>query len=176
MPRINTFEPSFVPLKAALGEHKQVSFTYRKPDGSIEFRNVQPWQLHHTQGLWILLGYDVDRKEPRNFLLKRIISKISITQILFDSPVVSDVEIARADLAALLATNNATIKVKPGTTAAMHFETHNSTNGVVNINFLDLQLLAEELLEFGSAVSVLEPSELSEIMNGILEEVTDLYA
>lgn len=176
MPRINTFEPSFVPLKAALGEHKQVSFTYRKPDGSIEVRNVQPWQLHHTQGLWILLGYDIDRKEPRNFLLKRIISKISITQMLFDSPGVSDVEAARADLVALLASNKAIIKVKPGTTAAMHFETHNSTNGVVTINFLDLQLLAEELLEFGSAVAVIEPRELSETINGILEEVSDLYA
>jgi proteasome accessory factor B len=176
MPRINTFEPSFVSLKTAVSEHRQVSFTYRKADGSVDTRNVQPWQLHHTQGLWILLGFDIDRKEPRNFLLKRIISKISVSQKVFEAPAANDVGLARADLQALLASNQATIKVQPGTTAAMHFETQNSKNGIVNLHYLDLQLLAEELLEFGTAISVVEPPQLREVMNKILEDVTKLYA
>lgn len=176
MPRINTFEPSFVSLKTALSEHKQVSFTYRKADGSVDTRNVQPWQLHHTQGLWILLGFDIDRNEPRNFLLKRMISKISISRNQFDAPSSHEIDDARGELQTLLESNKATIRVKSGTTAAMHFETHNSKDGVVEIHFLDLQLLAEELLEFGSAISIIEPRELREVMNSILEDVTNLYA
>jgi proteasome accessory factor B len=176
MPRVNTFEPSFVPLKSAVSEHNAVSFKYRKPDGSIEVREVEPWQIHHTQGMWILLGLDAQRKEPRNFLLKRIVSKISTSKASFEVPTMSQIESARADLQSLLEGNVATIRVASGTTAAMHFETHNSADGVVKVNYLDLHLLAEELLEFGSSVSVIEPVELRNVMNRILEEVTELYA
>ena len=105
-----------------------------------------------------------------------MISKISISSNRFEAPSSADIDAARAELLALLNSNKATIRVKSGTTAAMHFETHNSKDGVVEIHYLDLQLLAEELLEFGSAISVIQPSELREVMDKILEDVTKLYA
>jgi proteasome accessory factor B len=176
MPRVNTFEPSFIPLKSALSEHVAVSFKYRKPDGAIEAREIEPWQLHHTQGLWILLGFDVLRQEPRNFLLKRIVSKIALTKTSFEVPAAAEIQAARADLQTLLESNSAKIRVASGTTAAMHFETHNSGDGIVSVQYLDLHLLAEELLEFGSAVTVIEPIELRNLMNQILEGVTEMYA
>ena len=58
----------------------------------------------------------------------------------------------------------------------MHFETHNQPNGEATINFLDLQLLAEELLEFGSAVKVIEPIELKELIQTMLRQVIANHA
>ena len=175
-PRINTVEPSFVPLKRSIEESNGVHFTYRRSDGHESIRHIQPWQLHHTNGLWILLGWDIDRQAPRNFLLKRIHSKVSRTKNNFEAP--SDVAIkeAKAELLSHYAKNVAKIRVTPGTTAAMHFETHESSDGVATLNYLDLQLLAEELLEFGPSIQVLEPKELKELIREILRKVIDEHA
>jgi predicted DNA-binding transcriptional regulator YafY len=58
----------------------------------------------------------------------------------------------------------------------MHFETHNSPSGEVQINYLDLPLLAEELMEFGSSVKVIEPPELKELIQDTLKKVIANHA
>lgn len=45
---------------------------------SIEFeyggktRRLQPWQLSQRRGLWLVLGFDLDKQAPRRFKLSRI--------------------------------------------------------------------------------------------------------
>lgn len=175
-PRVSTVEPSFSPIKSALAESTEVSFLYRKADGSESLRHVQPWQLNHTHGLWILLAWDLDRQAPRNFLLKRIHSKVNRLRVAFERPDSEKISAAKNDLSELYKYNVATIRVVPGTTAAMHFETHNSPTGEVQINYLDLPLLAEELMEFGSAVKVIEPQELKVLIQDILKQVIANHA
>ena len=175
-PRITTVEPSFGTLKRAVENLEEVTFEYRKADGEKGIRIVQPWQLSHTHGLWMLLGWDAERKAPRNFLLKRIHSKVSHTKNTFDRPEKTEVAAAKAELLSYYSSNLARIRVTPGTTAAMHFETHNSANGEVALNYLDLHLLAEELLEFGTSVKVVEPVELKEIIEETLRQVISNHA
>ena len=175
-PRVNTIEPSFSPIKRALEDRVQISFTYRKPDGSESTRNVEPWQLIHMNGLWMLLGFDLARKEPRNFLLKRIHSKVVRTKVPISLPNPSDITQAKRELNELFAKNVAKLRVKSGTTAAMHFETHNSPDGIVEVHYYDLALLAEEILEFGTSVTVIEPLELRDQIRKTLQAVVDNHA
>jgi proteasome accessory factor B len=175
-PRVSTVEPSFSPIKNAIAESTEISFHYKKADGSTSVRRVQPWQLSHTHGLWMLLAWDVEREAPRNFLLKRIHSKVDRLKVAFDKPDAEKIAAAKSDLSQLYSLNLATIRVLPGTTAAMHFETHNSPSGEVQINYLDLPLLAEELMEFGSSVKVIEPPELKELIQDTLKKVIANHA
>jgi len=175
-PRVTTIEPSFASLKRAIDERVGVSFRYRKADGEESVRTVQPWQLSHTHGLWMLLGWDQERNAPRNFVLKRIHSQVVRNGATFERPETKVIDAAKADLLAHYKGNVATLSVKPGTTAAMHFETHDKPNGEVSVNFLDIQLLAEEILEFGSAVRVIEPKELQLLVQNLLKQVIDNHA
>lgn len=175
-PRINTIEPSFSPLKKAIEERVQVSFSYRRADGMEAVRTVEPWQLAHVNGLWMLLGLDVERGEPRNFLLKRIHSKVSRSKQVITEPTPEQIALAKAELAKVFQSNVARIRVRPGTTAAMHFETHNLPDGEIELHYYDLALLAEELLEFGQSVKVLSPSELKDLLRKTLEQVVADHA
>ena len=175
-PRISTVEPSFSPLKKAIEERVQVSFSYRRADGQEAIRTVEPWQLAHINGLWMLLGLDVERGAPRNFLLKRIHSKVSRSKQVITEPTPEQIANAKSELAEVFKANVAKIQVRPGTTAAMHFETHNVSKGEVELNYYDLALLAEELLEFGQSVRVISPPELKELIRKTLEQVISNHA
>ena len=175
-PRINTIEPSFGPIKRALEDKVRICFDYRRADGTESVRVVEPWQLLHMNGLWMLLGFDIDRKAPRNFLLKRIHSKVTRLKEQFDAPDLSQVQAAKNELSALFDENIARLKVQPGTTASMHFETHYTNDGVVEVHFYDLALLAEEILEFGTAVRVLSPEALKEQLRNTLQAVVNHHA
>lgn len=175
-PKISTVEPSFSPLKKAIEERVQVSFSYRRVDGAEAIRVVEPWQLTHINGLWMLLGLDVNRNAPRNFLLKRIHSKVTRSKQPIQEPTLDQIASAKAELAKVFESNIARIQVKPGTTASMHFETHNIPSGQVDVHFYDLALFAEELLEFGSSVEVLSPNELKDYIRRTLEQVVANHA
>ena len=175
-PRIHTIEPSFGPLKKAIEEKVRVNFVYRRQDGVESLRNVEPWQLAHVSGVWMLLALDVERAAPRNFLLKRIHSKVTRTNELITSPAAEQIQAAKTDLAKVFEGNRARIRVRPGTTAAMHFETQNLASGELEINYYDLALLAEELLEFGQSVKVLSPPELVDHITKALEQVVKNHA
>jgi proteasome accessory factor B len=175
-PRISTIEPSFSPLKKAIEERVQVSFTYRRADGQEAIRTVEPWQLAHINGLWMLLGLDVERGAPRNFLLKRIHSKVSRSKQPITEPTPEQITNAKSELAEVFKANIAKIQVRSGTTAAMHFETHNLPKGEVELNYYDLALLAEELLEFGQSVRVVSPPELKDLIRETLEQVVSNHA
>ena len=175
-PRINTVEPAFGPLKKAIDDQVKVTFIYRKTDGEESLRTVEPWQLSHLSGAWMLLGYDLERQAPRNFLLRRIHSKVNRSKDSFESPTPEQIRSAKEDLAKLYESNMATLRIKPGSTAAMHFESHTSKNNEVSVHYYDQELFAEELLEFGSSVTVLSPESLVETVRSALKKVIEQHA
>ena len=48
-----------------------ITFDYRKNDGELTTRHVQPWALKNWHGRWYLTGFDVDRGDERAFRLSR---------------------------------------------------------------------------------------------------------
>lgn len=70
-PRIRTREPAFEAVHAALSARQPITFDYRKNDGSVSTRHVQPWALKQWHGRWYLTGFDLDRADERAFRLGR---------------------------------------------------------------------------------------------------------
>lgn len=168
-PRIQTHEPSFSPLNLAIDEQTEVTFTYRKPDGTLTERHVQPWALRNVDGQWLLQCFDLQAGEARNFLLKRIVSKVKTVKVddqvaTFEAPAAELVAAANADLDTFVAGNFAEIVVKPDSQAWFHFHLDETSapGGILQLQYLDLHLLAEELRNFALDVSVIRPQELED--------------
>lgn len=69
---VDTAEPAFEPLRAAVLSRTPVTFAYRKATGDDSLRRLQPWRLQAWHGRWYVTGFDLDRDEPRVFRLQRI--------------------------------------------------------------------------------------------------------
>ncbi len=70
-PRIRTKEPAFAAVHAAVTALQPITFDYRRNDGVLAARHVQPWALKNWRGRWYLTGWDVDRQDERAFRLSR---------------------------------------------------------------------------------------------------------
>lgn len=187
-PRLRTHEPSFLPLSQAIEELLEVSFDYRKPDGEVSKRNLQPWLLRSIDGQWLVMCWDKDQKAVRNFLLKRIVSKVSFRSVQinekdselvrFEAPKHEVVQAAIDDLEAHTASQVARLKVKRDSQAWFHFNLMDEvgSDAEVQISFMDLHLLAEELSEYAHDITVLAPIELSKAIRTRFEAVANAHA
>lgn len=165
-PRIKTHETSFIPLTNAITSRNTVSFQYRKPGHSkAEVRNLQPWRISHIEGQWIVQGWDTDASDYRNFLLKRIVSAVDVKSEEFDAP--SEVQIAELQrlLDQHIANNIAKLLVKRDSMAWFHFDlptAGNSEEEELELQFMDLWLLADELRDYAGDFKVVSPPELDQ--------------
>lgn len=175
VPKIRTHEPAFWPLTRAIENSNSVEFVYRKPnDQSPQNRTVFPWSLQNIDGQWLLIGWDFDREEPRNFLLKRIVSKVSISDEEYEKPDAQLLTAALHDLAELVKTQVATLKIRRDSEAWFHYNLDASDSKEVTVHYQDLHLLAEDLREYGNDVQVLNPPELlREIKRGFEKVASD---
>lgn len=180
-PKFKTHEPAFVPLSKAADERYEVSFKYRRQDGEVKVRRVQPWQLQNVGGQWLLMCFDVDQNEVRNFLLKRIVSRVTTVEfeqqpVTFDEPAETDLQRAIDDLAAHTAGQVATIRIKKDSSAWFHFHLDEPNDAEISFEFMDLHLLAEELSIFALDIKVLAPRELEEAIRAGFEKVASDHA
>jgi len=175
-PRIRTHEPCFLPLSTAIESCSRVSFDYQKPgESDISVRNIEPWSLQNIGGQWLLIGFDLDRDEPRNFLLKRIVSEIDIQDVSFDAPESAELKRTLTDLELHKLSQTAKLKTSAASAAWFHFDlAANQTE--FQVNFMDLHLFAEELMEFADELKVLEPKHLADLIRSNLQKVSDAHA
>lgn len=187
-PRLRTHEPSFLPLSQAVEERIEVSFDYRKPDGSVSKRRVQPWLLRNIDGQWLLVSWDKDQKAVRNFLLKRIVSKVVFRSeainetesdfVRFAEPAADAVQAALTDLDQHTASQVAILRVKRDSQAWFHFhlDDQQGETADVSVSYMDLHLLAEELSEYALDIKVLGPAELDKVIRTRFEAVASAHA
>ena len=187
-PRLRTHEPSFLPLSQAIEERVEVSFDYRKPEGEISKRHVQPWLLRSIDGQWLLVCWDKDQKAVRNFLLKRIVSKVTFRTVqvnekdselvLFAPPAPDLVQGAIEDLEAHTASQIAKLRVRRDSQAWFHFNLLDELgkDAEVSISYMDLHLLAEELSEYAHDITVVSPPELAKAIRNRFEAVANAHA
>jgi proteasome accessory factor B len=175
-PRIRTHELSFLPLSTAIETYSRVSFDYQKPEQLVaKVRNVEPWIIQNISGQWLLLGFDLDRQAPRNYLLRRICSEVDIQDFTFEPPSKAEVNAAIAQLDQHRSSSIATIKVPTRSAAWFHFDLK-SDQDELDLPFMDIHLLAEELMEFVDHIEILSPPELADILKAKLEAVRDSHA
>jgi predicted DNA-binding transcriptional regulator YafY len=123
----------------------------------------------------MLIAFDLDRDQPRNFLLRRIVSDVDIQDVSFDPPTNAEVALALEALQEHKASQQARIRVKPNSAAWFHFDL-GSEQFEFETNYYDLALFAEELMEFVDEVEVLHPPELAAMVRANLLKVSIAHA
>lgn len=169
-PRLVVKHKAFLPLAEAIDESKTVAFEYRVPGEAAKTREVNPLRLRLIEGEWVLLAQR--GSEIRNYLLRRIISKIKNLGVSFTPVAQAEISKAEEDLVLFTKSNKALIEVLEGTEAWWHF----GEKARVELQFMDEELLAEDLLEFGSEITVLEPASLVDKLKQKLERVVSQHA
>lgn len=184
-PRIQAYEPSFRDLNNAVSDYQLVQFDYRNPQtGEIMTRTLQPWLLRQVAGQWLVMGFDELRQDTRNFMLRRIVSKVTAVKagkdsLSFEPPAKHLIDAAVADLDALAQKQTALLRVKPDTEAWFRFELDLSSakhTGEVELHYHDIYVLAEQLREYANEIEVVRPESLAALIRAGFEKVADQHA
>lgn len=184
-PKIQAFEPSHKELEFAVSENITVQFDYRNPEtGGIKTRTVEPWVLRSIGGQWLVLGYDEYRKEPRNFMLRRIVSPV--TQVLdskkapvtFEAPAQEVLDEAVESLNEHARNQEAVLNITPGSEAWFRYELDlvaDKNDTLHRMNYHDVYVLAEQLREYADQIEVIEPKQLADLVRAGFRKVADLH-
>lgn len=171
-PRLIARHQSFEPLAKAISQHCSVGFLYRKADGQATPKSVDPLKLRFLEGQWVLLAND--SSELKNYLLRRIVSEVSTFEPYKSKVSPEQLASAEVELQQHVLSQTAVIEVKTDSEAWWHFSV--SESGVATFNFMDEALLAEDLMEFGSDVKVLQPAGLATRVKLGFERVLSAHA
>ncbi|NBW72920.1 MAG: WYL domain-containing transcriptional regulator [Microbacteriaceae bacterium] len=181
-PRLSSYEPNFREINNAISDRRVIQFDYRNPKtGEILTRKLEPWLLRRVAGQWLVLGYDQLREAPRNFMLRRMLSGVTIVRGSqpFDPIDPKKVDAAVQDLEELAAKQVAIIKVKPNTEAWFRYQLDLAgpgTDGKVELHYYDPYVLAEQLREYSHQVQVLKPDMLAQLVKSGFEKVAEHHA
>ncbi|GAA4659173.1 helix-turn-helix transcriptional regulator [Arthrobacter cryoconiti] len=167
--RVRTSEPAFEPLWTALRGSHPVTFAYTSSGSSTSIvRHVQPWGLGSKYGEWYLSGFDTDKGAQRNFRLSRIRSGVSVqNKTTFERPPGFDISLVLSTLGTGTP-ETAVVQVAPG--AAHELRGREGTRvldatgpgdvEVLGVEYLDPELMADDLAALGSAAQLMEPETL----------------
>jgi proteasome accessory factor B len=175
-PIVSTREPALAPLREAIDKSVQVRFDYLKPgEPSAQTRQISPWALVNHEGRWHVIGEDTQTGNERTFLLRRIVSTVTLS---LNDPATSGpsdiAEQALSELRDLYHANTARVQVTPGTDAYVALASRSGTladKGSLEVHYTDSDVFAQELVAFGADVTVLSPLELRETVIGHLTQV-----
>ena len=175
--QVSATEPAFPNVWEAVKERRRITFDYRRRDGQISQREVEPWGILSWHGAWYLVGLDLEREASRVFRLSRCTSEVKITSkgSAFVIPEGLDLRDqikkseAREPLVAIL-------KVAKDSALALRRRSSQVRNlsedwDEIRISFTDLDSFAKEILWLAHKVVVLEPPELRASVVGSLKAI-----
>jgi proteasome accessory factor B len=173
-PRIRMRDAAFEPLSAAIDKHVLVGFEYLKPgEQDATNRTVAPLALIQHQGRWHLFALEPDTGVTKTFLLRRIVSDVTVTSKSFDPPPGDQAARGLADLETVWNDHVALVEVEPGTDAAARLGKRRGASPAgadrLELHFVDTNILADELAGFGPEVLVLAPDYLRDAVRERLE-------
>ena len=189
-PVVRTTEEAFEPLRRAVRDRRAVTFGYRKPDAESSTRHLQPWGLAQWHGRWYLTGYDLDRGAARVFRVGRIDTTVTASGPTgaYDIPEAHDPRVmVDSTQVPTSPPRVATLRVRDGSGNALRRRARvaadgagaNGSNGVagdgwssVEVDFRDVDRLADEVAGYGPEVVAVAPTDLTEAVVRRLRGVT----
>lgn len=165
-PRINADGAVFEALKEIMDRNGVATFLYLKPGASEPgVRVAAPLALLNRHGLWYVLAFDLNAEAERTFLLSRITNLPKRHGTKVHEPGSKDYAATlEAELDAMEADHIAQVWVEPESDAAVRLTAaygELSQDSQLSIHYSDIDLLADELTEYGSTVKALAPEDLS---------------
>jgi len=170
-PKLFAKDPNFTPIAEAIDAGVQISFEYQKPDEQPKLRTLTPVKMRFIAKQWLLLG--LENGELKNYLLRRMVSRVRVSDLAGEPVSADEVAEAELDLEQYINSQRAQLELKPDSEAWYHFGAEQS---IIEVPFMDRELFAEELIEFGSDVRILGPVEFAEYVNSQLEQVVENHA
>ena len=123
-PRVRAAEPAFDPLYAATRDRAPVTFRYRKADGEVSERRLQPWALTSRGGFWYVVGLDTDRDAPRAFRLSRVLGAVRAGRAgSYEIPAQVDAD-AMVGPPSVTDARTAVLRVRPGRGTTLRLQAH----------------------------------------------------
>ena len=179
-PLISTRDPALTKLRDALESGVQVKFDYLKPgEAAATSRQVSPLALVNHEGRWHLYSHETSSDQIKTFLLRRIVSSVTVlpeAAVAASETVSSD---ALRDLEALYNNQIATLTVAPDSDAWSALSQRQgtlSTGATLEVHYTDADIFANELSSYGNDVVVLEPADLRERVIGHLQKMVGHHA
>ena len=166
-PRVTASEPAFLPLWKAVRDRRAVRFDYRSSRADSEaLRTVEPWGVVSRSGRWYLVGHDRDRDSPRVFRLSRISGVVKPFGRSGSVVVPPDLDLRDVVESFTRDGRGGTARVRLRSRsggwlrrAALREEQFEGYE-VVDLEYADLGMLADDLVGLGTAAVALEPPEL----------------
>lgn len=178
-PRLSVREASFAALRDAIESAHVVEFDYLKPgERRSARRRLQPLALLEWEARWHVYGVDTDAAADRTFLLSRIVGDVRRTSRTFDVTERDGAgERALRGLEEHAARNVAEVVVVPGSEAALRLARRGeATSAGLQLPFVDLHILADELASYGPEVRVVKPTALRNAVIKRLRRVASVHA
>lgn len=171
-PRITISDQNFEILSSAIVEKKAVKFEYLKLDAIIpEQKIVLPVKIRSIEGEWVLLAKDAKNSEVKNYLLRRISSAVSSSneEIQISN---AEIEQAETDLEKYIQQNVAELWVREDSEAEFKY----AQSGEITINYMDEELLSEDILDLAADVRVISPESLAKRVTDAIQRVVSDHA
>ena len=163
-PVISTRDPALAGARDAIEANVTIRFDYLKPgDSQATSRVVSPWALVSHEGRWHLYAHETSSDKAKTFLLRRIVSPVTILKDAA-TPTSDDVaERAIEGLEAVYQRQVATLDVAPNSDAwsVLHAKRDTQATGAsLSVHYTDLDIFANELAALGNDVVVASPEAL----------------
>lgn len=179
-PRVRSRDAAFEPLRTALDRGVVVEFDYLKPgDEAPRRRIVAPYALVQHQGRWMVAAVESATGRSKTFLLSRVSGGVRLTSRTLEVPVGCTAGAALAELDRLWDERRAVVGVAPASDAETRLTKRRGSvrrgADALEVHYVDLHVLAEELASFGPEVDAREPSELRDLVDRRLRRVAAVH-
>jgi len=173
VPRLRVRDAAFEPLRSALERNAIVRFAYLKPgEAEARVREVAPLALVQHQGRWHLHALEPNSEVTKTFLLRRIVSQVTITGTTFPAPSGDQTARALDELDEVWESHTAEVEVVTDSDAATRLLKRRSTmrlpSGTLLLHYSDANIFADELAGYGPEALVLSPPALREAVHSRL--------
>jgi len=174
-PRLRLGDTAFEPLSAALERRVITRFPYLKPgQQTARDREVIPLALVQYQGRWHLYAEELATGDEKMFLLRRIVGAVTTGKPAPERPGDHTAR-AFASLDRVWNSGVAVVTVAPGSDAATRLANRRGAEtlatGELQLHFVDLDILADDLAGFGPEVVVVSPPALRDAVITRLERI-----
>lgn len=173
-------QPYLQMIKAALENHKLLSFEYIAHHGNKTVRTVEPYQLVLKSSHWYFYGYCHNRNDYRLFRLSRM-SELRMEQGNF---VPRDYQRPILDFEKIIKTMQTEIKIRIHKSLLDrvlefctydHFFADGDDHYIVNFPFIENEYYYDILLSFGNKCECLAPPHIRAKMKNKIHNIVALY-
>ncbi len=164
-------------ISSAISQEKRIEFKYKTVDNKVKIRKVDPYILVFFDDHWNMIGKSHLRGDNRNFRLERM-SEVKILEEKITKNEKIDVEglIFRSNEGeqkiVVILDDTVVNRFKANLPTKIFREKRKNSNKIkVEFFFNNMEFINEWLLQFGSMLTVEEPSELKRKREDLLKKM-----